>query len=194
MCSPSSPGEGHRPVSGGGLGLAELNSAADLYRDLGDLEPASQQVDTAAAEAGHLAYPEPAVGAHQDQGAVARVDRIRECCDLVGVEVAHLVLHDPRQRYAVGGVVMEQPGVDGRSQDLGQHLRALVHGGRSQPGRRQLGDPFTDRHVLDVAQVERPEPRQHVPAHDALVTSPRARAQVHRRGVRASRPVSEANT
>jgi hypothetical protein len=50
----------------------------DLHDDLGDVDRA----DAAAAQAGQLSHAQPAVGAEQHQGSVARADGVGQASDL----------------------------------------------------------------------------------------------------------------
>jgi hypothetical protein len=76
------PGESDGAAAGAGLGRPYAQPATHLGNDLGDLDRASQQVDPAAAQAGQLPDPQAAVGADQDQGAIAGADGVGEPGDL----------------------------------------------------------------------------------------------------------------
>jgi hypothetical protein len=66
----------------------------DLHDDLGDVDRAAQQVDAAAAQAGQLSHAQPAVGAEQHQGSVARANGVGQASDLGRVQEAHLLALD----------------------------------------------------------------------------------------------------
>ena len=75
----------HRPHARAGLQRLEGPAAVLVASELlDDLEVAMEQVDAVAAQAGHLAEAQPAVGADEDERPVAHVDGRGELGDVAG--------------------------------------------------------------------------------------------------------------
>jgi hypothetical protein len=62
--------------AGPGLGWPDVQHATDLHDDLGHRDRPAQQADAAPAQPGQLPDAQTTVGADQDQGAVASLDRV----------------------------------------------------------------------------------------------------------------------
>ena len=72
-----------------------------------------EQVDAVAAQAGHLAQAQSAVGADEDERPVAHVDRRRELGDVARGEETHLLRLDPWRLDPVERVAHEDVVLDG---------------------------------------------------------------------------------
>lgn len=121
-------GQADRAAAGAGLGQTAAELALDLGDDLGDLDGAAQQVDAAAGQAGELTDTQAPVGADQDQGAIARVDRIGQAGDLGRGEKPRRFALDPGQADGPARGAGEQAGVNRGGHDLAEHLVALGDG------------------------------------------------------------------
>jgi single-strand DNA-binding protein len=88
------PGQPNRAPAGPGLEWPDVQHASDLDHDLGHLDGPAQQIDAAAAQPGQLPDPQAAVGAHQDQGAVAGPDGVGQGGDLGRPQPARLCMTD----------------------------------------------------------------------------------------------------
>jgi hypothetical protein len=100
--------------------------AVHLGHDLSDLDHPSGQVQALAAQPGHLANPQAAIGAQQDQRPVSRPDRHRQAAHLGHGQKPHLGPLDPGQGDLPAGRAWNHAALHGGGQDLGEHLVALV--------------------------------------------------------------------
>ena len=81
-----------------------MQQALDLDQDLGRLDGSPEQVEAATPQPGQLADAQPAVGADQDQGPVAGLDRLGQGGDLGRGQEPHLLPLDPEVRYTESGI------------------------------------------------------------------------------------------
>lgn len=98
----------HGAPRGLGLGRPEREMAAHFGQRLFDTEAAPQEVDPLDAKRGEFPEAEPGVRGAQHQCAVARVDGVGECGDLVAGEQAHLVVLGLGQADAAGGRLRDE--------------------------------------------------------------------------------------
>jgi hypothetical protein len=134
-----------------------VQHASDLDHDLGHLDRPAQQIDAAAAQPGQLPDPQAAVGAHQDQGAVAGPDGVGQGGDLGRGQEPHLLPLVLGQRHPPTRRLGQHPSVDRRAHDLAEKLIGLLHRGRRQPSRGQLGHPSAHVALADRGQGSVPE-------------------------------------
>jgi hypothetical protein len=107
--------------------------AVHLGHHLDHLDHPAGQVQTLAAQPGHLPDPQPAIGAKQDQRPVGRLDGHGQAADLGHGQEPHLAPLNLGQRNPTARRAREHAPLDSGGQNLGQHLIALLHRRRGQP-------------------------------------------------------------
>ena len=103
-----------------------------MSTSLGDVDTPAQQIDSAPAEAEHLAQPQAAERAEEHERPVALIDCVGQRPDVVGVEEAHLAPLDAWERELGHRVVRDQAILERRVDALVQQLNDAVDRRRSE--------------------------------------------------------------
>jgi hypothetical protein len=100
--------------------------ATDLHRSLDHPSRAAKQIQPTDPERNQLAGTQARIGSKQDERPVSELGHRREPLDLFRVEEMHLLALDLWRLDARGGVTGQPPTLNGRSEDLREHLKRFA--------------------------------------------------------------------
>lgn len=154
-----------------------------LAEVLGDPDRAAEQVQPPDPQPGQLAGAKAAVGAHQDEQPVARVDDPGEPLDLDRGQGVHLDLGPAGEPAPAGGDVAGQPvRLDRRAEHLREDRVRVADAGGAEAALDQAGDPLADREAVEPGQGHGAEGGEHLAVEELAVVVPGRRLE-RRRGL-----------
>ena len=127
---------------------------------------------------GELTPAQAAVRADEHEGAIAVVDGVGECGDLVGGEEAHLASFDLRRLDTGERVAHEHLALQGGTEHAPKAPVGRVDAGRCEVTRRQFGEPPPQVGLGELAERHGAEARQHAEPQVVLVDPAGRRAKM----------------
>jgi hypothetical protein len=126
-----------------------------------DREP-PEVVEVATPQGENLTGPQTAVGEHQDQRTPPKIDRVRQCLDLLGAEGVPGPAGGDRQPETCERVGGDDPGIEGRREDHAGHDTCAVDRRVRVAGGSQCAQPLLHVDAAEGTEPAVPDMRQHL--------------------------------
>jgi hypothetical protein len=155
-----------------------MGSAADLLKRADDPHLALEQMEVVPLEPDQLPPRAAEVHGAVDKSAERRLDHVGEPLDLLGSQVALLLVRYARQRDVATRRFGNEARFDRLTQDPVEEAVALPDGRGREPAVMQFSDPRLHPQLGDAHKWKLAERGDNVVAHVALIARSRRRSQV----------------